>query len=163
PPARARVAPVARARRSSPGCGRFHPGRARARSRRTPRGSAPACRASRSRYAAIPATWRNAAPTRRAYGSRGRPGCRREGQVATLDGAPGVELLGAVGRLLLGVPADRRRIEQHVGALQRSEACAFGIPLVPAHERPDPSHARVERTEAQVAGREIELLVVGRI
>ena len=68
-----------------------------------------------------------------------------------------------MGRLLLGVPADRRRIEQHVGALQRSEACAFGIPLVPAHERPDPSHARVERTEAQVAGREIELLVVGRI
>src|SRR2546425_5327161 len=57
-------------------------------------------------------------------------------------------------------PADRRRIEQHVGALQRREARAFGVPLIPAHERPDPSHARVEGAEAEVPGREVELLVV---
>src|SRR2546426_5172912 len=238
--------------RSSPGCGRSRRGRAPAGSRHTPRGSERTCPASRWRYAATRATWRDAAPTRRACGSRGRPGCRRgwEGgalrvvveeaaadprvgvdpavpqkrpaapdllnalevdlpqhdrlavlgrlghngaeridekrrapeldavgigaggplvadpvhrgdvtavrdRVAALDGAPGVELLGAVGRLLLRVPADRRRVEQRIGTLQRREARAFGIPLVPADERPDPSHARVERTEAQVAGSEV--------
>src|SRR5207244_11204257 len=84
-------------------------------------------------------------------------------RLAAVGRAPGIELLGPVARLFLRVPADRRRVEQHVGALERREARAFGIPLVPAHERPDPSHARVERAKAQVAGSEIELLVVGRI
>src|SRR2546425_7859296 len=62
--------------------------------------------------------------------------------VAALDGAPGVELLGAVRRLLLGVPADGRRITEQRGALQRREARALRIPLIPAHERADPPYAR---------------------
>src|SRR5207253_5459295 len=53
--------------------------------------------------------------------------------VAALDRAPGVELLRSVGGLLFGMPADRRRIEQHVGPLQGREARAFGIPLIPAY------------------------------
>src|SRR5437667_7637857 len=53
--------------------------------------------------------------------------------VAALDGAPGVELLGAVGRLLLRVPADGCRITEEGGALQRGETRALRIPLIPAH------------------------------
>src|SRR5882672_10394915 len=41
-------------------------------------------------------------------------------RVAPLDGAPSVELLSTVRRLLLRVPANRRRIEQHVGAVRRA-------------------------------------------
>ena len=84
-------------------------------------------------------------------------------RVASLNGAPGVELLGAVRRLFLRVPADRRRVEEDIRALQRGEASSLGIPLVPAHERPDSSHARVERAKPEVAGREIVFLVVGRV
>src|SRR5205807_3162074 len=84
-------------------------------------------------------------------------------RVAPLDRPPGVELRGAVRGLLLGMPADRRGIEEGGGAPQRREASAFGIPLVPAHQRADASDARVERPETQVAGGEVELLVVGGI
>src|SRR5207245_606811 len=38
--------------------------------------------------------------------------------------------------------------------------CAFGIPLVPAHQRSNPSDPRVERAETQVARGEVELLVI---
>src|SRR5438034_2346192 len=81
-------------------------------------------------------------------------------RVASLDRSPGVELLGTVRGLLLGMPADRRGIEQDAGTLQRREACAFGIPLVPAHQRSNPSDPRVERAETQVARGEVELLVI---
>src|SRR5256712_9545760 len=67
--------------------------------------------------------------------------------VRTLDRAPGVELLGAVLLPLARVPADRRGIEKDVGALQRREARALRVPLVPADERPDPPDLRVERAK----------------
>src|SRR5204863_309089 len=70
------AAPAARVGRSSRGCGRFHRRRAHARSRRTPTESERTYRANRWRCAATRATWRNATPTRRACGSRGRSGCR---------------------------------------------------------------------------------------
>src|SRR5205807_7708831 len=54
--------------------------------------------------------------------------------MAALDRAPGVELLGAVRRLLIRMPADGSRIEQHGGALQRREPRALGIPLIPAYQ-----------------------------
>src|SRR5881392_3451426 len=69
--------------------------------------------------------------------------------MAALDRAPGVELLGAVRGFLFRMPANRGRIEQHGGALQRGEPRGLGIPLIPAHQGSDPSHARVERPEAQ--------------
>src|SRR5205823_7260186 len=78
-------------------------------------------------------------------------------------GAPGIELLPPVGVLLGRMPADGRGIEQDGGTLQGGETSAFGIPLVPADQRADASHTRVERAEAQIAGREIELLVVRRV
>ncbi len=90
------------------------------------------------------------------------PAAVRDG-VAPLDRAPGIELRRSVFRLLGRVPADRRGIAQQVGALERREPGALRIPLVPAHQRPDRSHAGVERAEAQIARREIELLVIGRV
>src|SRR5206468_10985464 len=84
-------------------------------------------------------------------------------RVAALDRAPGVQLPAAVHRFFLGVPADGGRIEQHGRALQRREARALGIPLVPAHQGSDPSHPRVERAETQVPRGEVKLLVVGGI
>jgi len=35
--------------------------------------------------------------------------------------------------------------------------------LIPTHERPDPSHARVDRAEPEVAGREVVFLIVGGV
>src|ERR1043165_3359695 len=67
------------------------------------------------------------------------------------------------GGLFARVPADRRGIEQDGGALQGGETRAFGIPLIPADQRADASHAGVERAKSQIAGREVELLVVRRV
>src|SRR3712207_1240276 len=54
-------------------------------------------------------------------------------------------------------------IDEHFGALQRHEAGCFGIPLIPANEHAQPAHTGVDGVESQVAGREIELLVIGWI
>src|SRR5882672_11705106 len=51
---------------------------------------------------------------------RGDPAAVRN-RMTALDRLPGVELLLAVLLFLRGVPADRGRIEQNVGPLQRSE------------------------------------------
>ena len=64
----------------------------------------------------------------------------------------------AVLRLFGWMPADRRRIEQHLRAAERRQARAFGIPLVPADQRRDARVTRVEAAEAQIAGREVILL-----
>ena len=66
-------------------------------------------------------------------------------------------------RLLVRVPADRGRVEEHGGARERGEARAFRIPLVPADQRADAARPRVEGAEAEVAGREVELLVEERV
>ena len=83
--------------------------------------------------------------------------------VRALNGAPRIVLRLAVLRLLVGMPADRRRIEEHVRALQRRQPCALGIPLVPADQRAELAEVGLEGLEAQIAGREVELLVVERI
>jgi len=46
-----------------------------------------------------------------------------------LDGAPGIVLRRALPRLLGGMPADGRGIEQHLGAIERRQARRLGIPL----------------------------------
>src|SRR5260370_4016567 len=61
------------------------------------------------------------------------------------------------------VPDDRGGIEKNVRALQRGQACAFRIPLVPAHQRAHASIFRIKSLEAEIAGREVELFVVKRI
>ena len=65
--------------------------------------------------------------------------------------------------LLGGVPADRRGVEEDLGALQGRQPGGLGIPLVPANERADPGVRGLERLEAQVAGREVILLVIERV
>src|SRR5207247_996667 len=71
--------------------------------------------------------------------------------------------LGAELRFLLRVPADRRRIEEHARALEGGEPGGLGIPLIPADQGSDAAGPRVDRLEPEVAGSEVELLVVGRV
>ncbi len=83
--------------------------------------------------------------------------------VGALDGLPRVELRGAELVFLRRVPADRRGIEQHFGALQRREPRAFGIPLVPANQRAHAAKGGIHGLKAQIARREVILLVIKRI
>src|SRR3972149_5478644 len=70
---------------------------------------------------------------------------------------------GAVLVFLLRVPADGRGIKKQASARERGQARAFRIPLVPADERREAADAGVEGGEAEVARREVELLVVSGI
>src|SRR5581483_7980866 len=84
-------------------------------------------------------------------------------RVCTLNRSPRIMLrlaeLGFLGRM----PTDGRGIEQHACPLQSGEPSAFRIPLVPAHQGPDFADVGIVRAEAEVARREIELLVIQRI
>ena len=84
-------------------------------------------------------------------------------RVRPLNRLPGIVLRCPVLLFLVGMPANSRRIKQHIGSLQRGDACTLRIPLVPAHQRANLPRRRIERAKTQVAGREIELLVVQRI
>src|SRR4029077_12658279 len=83
--------------------------------------------------------------------------------VGALNGAPGVELRGAEFLLLGGMPADRRRIENYIGAAEACKARTFGIPLVPAYQHADAAEFRVEIGKAQVPRSEIKFFVIERI
>ena len=80
--------------------------------------------------------------------------------VGALDGLPGVVLGGAELFLLGGVPADGGGEEEGFGALEGGDAGAFGIPLVPADQGADGPAVVCCGHEAEVAGGEVELLVV---
>ena len=84
-------------------------------------------------------------------------------RVRALDGAPGIMLRLSELGLLRGMPSDGCRIKENAGSLQRGEARAFGIPLIPADERAEFSGGGVEGLEAEIAGSEIKLFVVERI
>ncbi len=47
--------------------------------------------------------------------------------------------------------------------MERHEPCSFGIPLVPAYEHSESPYGGVDRVEAEVAGSEVELLIVSRV
>ena len=84
-------------------------------------------------------------------------------RVRAVHRLPGGELRLPVLGLLRRMPADRRRVEEDVGPGERREPRCFRVPLVPADERADPPVCGVERLEAEVARREVELLVVERV
>ena len=84
-------------------------------------------------------------------------------RVTALDRLPRVILRRAELLLLRRMPADRRRVKQHFGALQRSQPRSFGIPLIPAHQRADTAKGCIDCLETEIARREIELLVIQRI
>ena len=83
--------------------------------------------------------------------------------VSPLDGAPGVVLPLAELRLLRRMPSNRGGIKEHMRPLQGGQAGAFRIPLIPAYECAHTAHLGVKSAKAQVAGREVVLLVVQRI
>src|SRR5690606_19355199 len=76
---------------------------------------------------------------------------------------PGLMLSVAHFRFLLGMPPDGGGIEKDLRSPHRSEPCRFRVPLVPADQYAEFRSFGAETLEAQVAGREIVLLVVARI
>src|SRR5205085_749630 len=54
--------------------------------------------------------------------------------MTALDRFPGVVLSLAEFRLLAGVPADGRGIDEHLSTFEGRQPCPFGKPLVPANE-----------------------------
>src|SRR6267154_3434999 len=81
-------------------------------------------------------------------------------RVAALNRFPRIELLLAELLLLRRMPADGGGVEQNVRALQRGETRGLRIPLVPADQRPLRPDLRVEHAKAEIARREVELLVI---
>ena len=80
--------------------------------------------------------------------------------VGALGDLPGVVLGGAELLFLGGVPADCSWKEENLGSAEGGEAGAFGVPLVPADEGADGALRGLRGFEAEVAGGEVELLVV---
>ena len=83
--------------------------------------------------------------------------------MAALHGPPCVALRRAELCLLPRVPTDGGRVEHDRRAVQRRQPCRLGEPLVPADQHADPSVPRRPRAEAEVARREVKLLVVAGI
>ena len=69
--------------------------------------------------------------------------------VASLNGLPRLILRRAVLLLLRGVPADGGGIEEEIGALERGDAGAFRVPLVPADQCADAADRWCRRRESQ--------------
>src|SRR5208283_2112045 len=83
--------------------------------------------------------------------------------VRPLNGAPGIMLRFAKLSLLGGMPSDGGGIKENACSLQSRKPRAFRIPLIPANQRAESSRCSIKSLEAQIAGREIKLLVVKRI
>ena len=83
--------------------------------------------------------------------------------VRTLHRFPCLVLRDAHLLLFLRVPADGRGVKEDFSALQRGQAGRFRVPLVPANQRAERGLVRGKRLESEVAGREVEFLVIPRI
>src|SRR6185369_3314906 len=84
-------------------------------------------------------------------------------RVASLNGLP-CRMLGLVHlALFIRKPANSRRIEKKLSAFQCSQPGSFRKPLIPTHKSADTSVGCVVGLEAEVAGSEIEFLVIERI
>ncbi len=83
--------------------------------------------------------------------------------VGALGHLPGAVLRRAEGVFFFGMPADGRRVEQDLGAAQGRQAGRLRVPLVPADEHAQRGLLGREGLEAEVAGGEVELLVVARV
>src|ERR1043166_4597033 len=93
-----------------------------------------------------------------------------------LDRSPRLDLRAAPFVFFSRMPADRGRIEQHLGTEERRDARRLGIPLVPADQHADGRIARLPHLEAvglaralavvievSITGSEVVLLVEQRI
>ena len=61
------------------------------------------------------------------------------------------------------MPADRRRVKENLSAAERGQPRGFRIPLVPANADADFAVLGRPRLEAEVARREVKLLVIRRV
>ena len=83
--------------------------------------------------------------------------------MSPLDGNPCTQLTHFLFLCVGTFPADSGRINQQFSSFQGHDACSFGIPLVPAHLNAQFTDGCLDRLETQVAGCEIEFLVIGGI
>ncbi len=83
--------------------------------------------------------------------------------MGALDGAPGIMLHLAVLRFFRRMPSNGRWIKEHMRSLQRGQARALGVPLVPANQRAYSPKFRIESLETEVPRSEIVLFVIQRI
>src|ERR1700735_3253751 len=83
--------------------------------------------------------------------------------IAWLHPLPRVHLFGTDFFRLAMPPSDGRRIEKDLRTGHRGEPRGFGEPLIPAYEGADRSVRRGMRDEIEIAGGEIEFLVVARV
>ncbi len=84
-------------------------------------------------------------------------------RVCALDCFPCVELRRAELRLLMRMPPDARRIENHLRAAERGKSRTLGIPLIPANLHADFSVLCVEIRKSEIAGSEIKFFVIERV
>src|SRR2546430_11836638 len=68
----------------------------------------------------------------------------------SLDRFPRLMLGDAELRLLARMPADRGRVEQHLGALQRGQPGSLGEPLIPANQQ-DRKSTRLNSSHSQIS------------
>ena len=83
--------------------------------------------------------------------------------MATHDRLPGATLtLLLLGRVLGGI-ADGSGVDEQLGTLKGHETRCLGVPLVPADEHAQATDTGLDGVETEVAGGEVELLVVARV
>ena len=83
--------------------------------------------------------------------------------VGALNGLPGIVLTLPKLVLLGWVPADGGGVKERFRAFQSRKSRCFRVPLVPADQGANWARGGALRLEAEVAGREVELLVIERI
>ena len=83
--------------------------------------------------------------------------------MASLDCCPGFALPLLLFRCVAALIAYGGGVYQQVGTCECHQAGSLRIPLVPAHKHSEAPHAGVDGVESEVARREVELLVIGRV
>ena len=84
-------------------------------------------------------------------------------RMAAMAQHPGIALAVLLVLHVIRIPTDGGGVEQQLRASQRHQPRRFRIPLVPAHQHAQAADRGVDRSEAQIAGGEVELLVEARV
>ncbi len=83
--------------------------------------------------------------------------------MTALDELPGIALTGLFLRRITALIADGRGIDEDVGTSECHQTCALGIPLIPTDLHAKLTNAGRDGVETEIARREIELLIIGRV
>src|SRR5262245_27155161 len=84
-------------------------------------------------------------------------------RVRALNGLPGGELRRAGLGFILGMPTDRRRIEQNLRVRKRREPRCLRVPLIPTNQGTNFGDGCFKSDETEIPRREVILLVKQRI